>query len=195
MKTLKTGLMALTLTAAQFAQAKVYTPAPLPPSGYADTEVSTNFPACFGTRGLSRFKVEASFVATASNAFEVAFGKDRDGDGRLSAREAEHTVGWDCGRWFMRGPERGFTRTGGEETLGERVSLDWTVELGGGRARKALLAVEGEEIVWERDQARGEGWLFDPEWDMARVTVRGVEGVSERLSVGLLCDGFVFTIK
>lgn len=195
MKTLTLGLAALALVPAPIAQAKVYAPGPLPPSDCADTEVSTNFPACFGTRGLSRFKIEADFVATASNAFEVAFGKDRDGDGRLSAREAEHAVGWDCGSWFVQGSGTAFSRAGGADTLGTRVSLDWTVELGGGRARKALLDVEGEEIVWDRERARSESWLFDPEWDTARVTVRGVEGASERLSVALSCDGFVFSIK
>ena len=195
MKTRTLGLAALALMPAPVARATVYAPDPLPVCEHVDTEVATNFPIRCGTRGLSHSKVVASFVATATNGFEVAFGKDADGDGRLSSREAEHAVGWDCGHWFVRGPEAAFTRVGGEGTLGERVSLQWVVDIGGGRARKALFVVEGEEIVWERERARNENWLFNPEWDTARVTVRGVDGASERLAIGLTCDGFVFEVK
>ena len=74
----------------------------LPLSPFADTEISTNIAfAAYGPR-QRRFTYELAFDAAPSNNFEVAFGRDGDGNGKLSRDEADFTVGWDCGEWFAR---------------------------------------------------------------------------------------------
>lgn len=73
----------------------------LPPSDFVDTEVTTNFPAAFGTND-NHFLFSLVFDSAPSNNVQAAFGCDADSDGILSAEETDLIVGWDCGRWRIR---------------------------------------------------------------------------------------------
>ena len=75
---------------------------PLPPSEYADTEVSTNIPFAVDFAAMSRINFSISLEASPSNSVEVSIGKDANADGNLSSEEAAYTFGFDCGRWFKR---------------------------------------------------------------------------------------------
>ena len=74
----------------------------LPPSEYADTEISTNFVFAVGEGGGRRLVFSVELPASPSNNVEVAIGRDADCDGRLSLDEAALAVGYDCGEWFIR---------------------------------------------------------------------------------------------
>lgn len=76
---------------------------PLPPSVYADTEVSTNVPLTVDFDRLDKFRFVFDLVETATNNFEVLLGCDVNGDGALSCEEALAKFGYDCGMWFERG--------------------------------------------------------------------------------------------
>jgi len=73
---------------------------PVPPSQYRDTETTVFVPLTNGIPSQAEFAVDVSFVPTMSNNVEVAFGEDRDRDGRLSFSETDVAFGWDCGRHF-----------------------------------------------------------------------------------------------
>ena len=75
---------------------------PLPPSEYADTEVSTNILFAVSFDAMSRMSFSVSLDASPSNCVEVSIGEDANADGNLSPEEAAYTFGCDCGRWFTR---------------------------------------------------------------------------------------------
>ena len=74
----------------------------LPPSEYADTEVSTNIAFVVERPAMTRIEFTVELDATPTNNVEVAIGTDADGDGNLSVEEAAYTFGYDCGKWFKR---------------------------------------------------------------------------------------------
>ena len=75
---------------------------PLPSSGYADTEVSTNVCFAVNLAEMTRIEFAVSLDATPTNNVEVAVGTDANGDGILSVEESAYVFGYDCGMWFCR---------------------------------------------------------------------------------------------
>lgn len=87
---------------AAFAGAELRVPLqPVPPSQYRDTETTVFVPLTNGLPSQAEFAVDVSFAPTMSNNVEVAFGEDRDRDGRLSFPETDVAFGWDCGMHFV----------------------------------------------------------------------------------------------
>ena len=75
---------------------------PLPPSEFADTEVSTNIAFAVERPAMTRIEFTVALDATPTNNVEVAIGTDANGDGNLAVEEAAYVFGWDCGKWFKR---------------------------------------------------------------------------------------------
>ena len=75
---------------------------PLPPSEFADTEVSTNIAFVVDRSEISRIEFTVALAATPTNDVEVAIGTDENADGNLGVEEAAYVFGYDCGKWFMR---------------------------------------------------------------------------------------------
>lgn len=93
---------------AAFAGAQLRTEfTPLQASLYADTETTVFVPLTNGIPSQAEFAVGVSFAPTMSNNVEVAFGEDRDRDGRLSFPETDVAFGWDCGRHFTERVQEG----------------------------------------------------------------------------------------
>ena len=89
------------LTAAMNAVLAV-TVTPLPPSEFADTEVSTNIAFVVERPAMTRIEFAVALDAASTNNVEVAIGTDEDSDGNLSVEEASYVFGYDCGAWFCR---------------------------------------------------------------------------------------------
>lgn len=106
---------------AAFAGAELRVPLqPVPPSQYRDMETTVFVPFTNGIPSQVEFAVDVSFVPTMSNNVEVAFGEDRDRDGRLSFSETDVAFGWDCGRHFTERVQTG-VRYEVDPTLGRRI--------------------------------------------------------------------------
>ena len=90
--------MILTLPVAALA----VTVEPLPPSEFADTEVSTNIAFVVDRSIMTRIEFTVALEATPTNNVEVAIGTDGNGDGNLAVEEAAYVFGYDCGKWFVR---------------------------------------------------------------------------------------------
>ena len=74
----------------------------LPPSRFADTEVSTNIAFVVDRSTMTRIEFTVALEATPTNNVEVAIGTDGNGDGNLAVEEAAYVFGYDCGKWFVR---------------------------------------------------------------------------------------------
>ena len=134
---------------------------PLPASGYADTEVSTNFAFSVG-EGQSRgivFTVELQ--ATPSNNVEVAIGCDADEDGSLSVDESELCVGYDCGTWFVR------------SSVQDAVTAE---------------DVDDSGVFCRAYRVRAR--RVNPLWSLVKVTRRGYDTAAESISVEMVEQGF-----
>ena len=56
----------------------------LPPSLFADTEVSTNVVVNRKRNDVKAFDVSMELAGSVSNSVQIAFGRDADGDGNLA---------------------------------------------------------------------------------------------------------------
>jgi len=123
---------------------------PLPDSGFADTEASTNVAFVVDRGQMLRGVFELSLVATPSNNVEVSVGCDANGDGRLAVDEADCVFGYDCGQWFSR-------------DMRTECATTWTVDAFGRLTRRFEL---------RRQQ-------LDNAWNLVRVTRRGMDPADE----------------
>ena len=158
----------MTLTT-MFLAAALFVPS-MPPPEFADCEVVTNCVFDVSRGDAKMFAVKIELDATSSNGVEVVFGRDADGDGRLSRTEAEMSVGYCCDEWQVVNPVTGdtFSCAG---TFG-RTALDWKLRLNGNRTPRSLAAtVNGQPTFTQL--VTPPPFLFDPTWNAAKIIRRG----------------------
>ena len=143
----------------------------LPPSEYADTEVSTNIPFAVSFDTMSRVNFSLSLDASPSNSVEVSIGEDANGDGNLSPEEAAYTFGYDCGRWFKRD-----------------AAKDEETDLPAPATRDASGTVVEKAFVLKRR-------MLDEAWNLVKVTRRGVAEIGEVALVEGRKPGFAVEVR
>ena len=92
-------VLCMVCAATAFALARVEVSA-LPPSEFADAEVSTNVALNVNAARLERLTFAVAFESCGTNEVLVAIGADADADGDLSMDEADIVFGCDCGAWY-----------------------------------------------------------------------------------------------
>ena len=131
--------------------------APPPPSAFADTESAVTYPLA-GWNDLTRFYSLSMEVETnAVSCVQVAFGTDRNSDGDLAPEETAFVAGYDCGEWFAR--EEGDLGLG----LGSRPRVEFEPSSSGEAGRLPYAKIDLKPV-------------FDPAWDVVKVTTRGTAG-------------------
>ena len=169
----------------------------LPPPQFIDTEVSATHrleQPTFGLRGLD-FRLD--FNGTSSNNVEVAFGRDGNEDGSLAPHETDVIVGWECGRYFI---ERFRTGERIEEanvgTNDHARSLAWHYDVRkGGKVLKAFTASNEVCAAFASVTTNTPAWLFDRNWNLMRLTARGVDVQGERFEVDVRSSGLLIHLK
>ena len=180
---------------AAMASARAVGPVPLSEALFVDTEASTNvpLPACGGDPHIFGFSLE--FAGSASNAVDVAFGVDADGDGALAPEETRLVMGWDCGEWFVRSESDGVeltesaSTTVGPQTLRMSVRVGWSgrvpsVDVRTGDARR-FVALSSEPL----------DWLHDCSWNLCRIASHGVDAHGASFSVSSSHDGMRVIVR
>ena len=182
----------------------------MPEPAYADTEVWTNVPCAQLLSDVRELEVVLDFTGTASNCVQVAFGRDEDGNGDLSAVETDVAIGWRAGDWFIedvkggrRFRECGAPTSGGESgghgegtapkpALPRRLAFRFAV--GGDGAKSASVVCDGAAKfveVLDGDLR----WVYDRGWNMAKVTRRGVDSPGEIVLVESDHGGLKFIVR
>jgi hypothetical protein len=116
-------------------------------------------------------------AALTNNTVAVEFGKDADGDGALSCDEVGVSLGWMCGKMFLKDCASNLAVA---RDLGSgQHKLEWRFRLIPGRLGSRALMTDGQLVVL--DQAFPAP-LIDEAWDLVRVVRRGVSSGSERVS-------------
>ena len=157
----------------------VVTSLPEPVRAFAETE--TNVAFSVGATTNSTWKLSVELDASASNCVEVVLGTDADGDGALGVAEGDLSVGWDCGAWFWRDRRANVLR----RAAGTGRRLDWTLMLDRDRSARRLFSPSFPETVTPT--------CFSPEWNMARVVVRGADSV--QVSSKVVVDALILRIR
>ena len=176
--------------------AAVRTVSDLPPSPYADTEVSSNV-VFNATRGDAKFfDVRLELTGTVSNNVQIAFGRDADGDGDLALEETGLVLAWRGGRYCVenvpeseRIVEASVSETGTTRFLHMRVMTDRDLE-----PRTASFSNEAGPCFADLS-ASAPDWLYRPDWNLLKVTRRGVDSSSEWCRVECEYRKFVIRIK
>ena len=153
--------------------------APAPVRPLAEAETNVVFDA--GSPAENKLRLSIELDASLSNCVEVVFGTDSDGDGVLGIAEGELCVGWDCGEWFWRDRRANELR----RAAGTGHRLDWTLMLDRDRSARRLFSPAFPETVAPT--------CFSPEWNMARVVVRGADSV--QVSSKVVVDALILRIR
>ena len=166
----------------------------MPRSEFADTEAATNVPFAFHSKGVRGFRFELDFVGTPSNNVQLAFGRDLDSDGVLAADEADMTFAWDCGEWrIVNGTNLAYIAADAA-TTNSLKRLEWN--LGMKRMRMQRLDVRENGVALFPELADSpEPWLYSPEWNLLRLTARGVDASAESASVVLDITGYTINLR
>ena len=181
---MKMQVIALCAGLAGTALAAVLQPEALPRCEFADTEVTTNCSFSFASPFVVDFRLAMEFDSTPSNNVQIAFGRDADADGVLSADETGMIVAWDCGEWILFGTNAlPFVVLPTVDTNAHKV-LCWDLHLRR-KTPKRLLLMENGSQLFSGFEADLEPWFYDRTWNMFRLTARGIDDPAESFTVEL----------
>ena len=169
---------------------------PLPVSPYADTEVSTNVVFNTSRSDVKKFELNFQLECSSSNCIQVAFGRDADSDGMLSFTETDVVYGWRNGRYFVE-DVKGACRY--EENISPLVmeahnfsiSIQTTKEY----QPKAFSAMAGSTSVFMSLTETVPAWLYRPEWNLMRITRRGLGLPSQWVSYDVKYAQLYITVR
>ena len=164
----------------------------LPPVAHADTETVTNVPFTAWQEHAGKFTFSLTCRTTPTNNVQAAFGTDADDDDVLSLEESDLVVGWDCGAWFV---QSGFDGERIESTgvAGDEQTLVWTVKLFPRTVTpvQVTATVGGVPIFGGVDA----GFFYNRNWNMLRLTGRGLADSGESLTVRVLPDSLFMIMR
>ena len=161
----------------------------LPESPYDDTEIATNFVISAQFDNARAFGVSLDFDATATNTLELAFGVDDDSNGELAWNETDFILGWRCGEWFCRDMALDAGHSVAAST-GQK-QFCWTLGLNSDMTPLSLSARDGSVSIPFPVSAG----MFSPEWNVCRVTARGMGGQLYVAKGSLIAPGFTLRFK
>ena len=170
--------------------------AALPESAYADTEVATNIPFNAARSDAREFGVALDFTGTASNCVQVAFGRDADGDGVLSPDETGLALGWRAGCYFIEDAAGGSRfAEAAAASPGDARRLELRVSLNRLRRPRAASVTNEAGACFAPLAASAPAWLYGADWNLLRVTRRGVDAADEAVGVECLYQFFRISIR
>lgn len=169
----------------------------LPPPQFLDTEVTAYYRFNQDCERVRTLDFSLSFNGTPSNNVEVAFGTDADHDGRLAPHETGVVIGWESGRYFI---ERFRTGERTEEpSVGApaaRRRLEWHCKVADNRTEFVSFAATNDfGAVFADLSSACPRWLYDRDWNLVRMTARGLDTQSERFLVDVDFRGFSVSLR
>ena len=166
----------------------------LPAVKCIDLETTTNVALEAWRPYVNHLALELRGITTPSNNVEVAFGVDGNTNGVLECAEIDCVVGWDCGAWFVRRGIDGM-ETREQISLGnERGNLSWTVWLNAGNGKPKRLDARSNDVSLFQALSRAD-WIYNPQWNLMRLTGRGLARHEESVSVQVAPEAIVIRVR
>ncbi len=190
--------IATVLFAVAMADARTLTAPDLGAPVFIDTEVSTNVNMMAWTEKTRHFNVTLQFDATPSNNVQVALGMDESADGNLSDEETGLTLGWDCGVWLIasKALTNRFIATPADSEIRKELSFQMTLD-GDGLPLTLELADGNNSLDFSSLSLLPvpPAWLYSKDWNLLKITARGVDAQNEQITVKLSNDAFILLLK
>lgn len=164
----------------------------LPESVFADTESSTNIVIDASDEHWSKLDVRLTANATISNNVQIAFGTDINANGILELIETDTILGWDSGAWFLKDERADWTRQWSKEPRMRELAYSLRIIHQEARALKVL---DGDEELFDAVVPDIPKSLFDPNWNLLRITSRGKALRDELVSIKLIRFGILLEIR
>ena len=170
---------------------------PVAMTGFADTEVSTNFLVGAVEGSMRDVKMSFSMAdASISNCVQLAFGRDANGDGTLGYDETEMLFGWRRGRYFVESvPDSSRIEDEWCGVIGGRafvVEFHMNVDYG---FQRLVVRDEADSSVVVNLQNQVRDWHCRPDWNMVRVTRRGPGAPAEWCTCDIRSRFFLIRLK
>ena len=185
---MKIGSTVLLLLASASAWAAQPTVLSLPPVVHVDTEVTTNVVISSWQRGAAKFAFSLSCIATPSNNVEAAFGEDVNTNGVLEPEEADLIVGWKRGNWFIRHGTDGERLSLVSTSVEDVKTLAWSYRLSVAPTPARLEVTADGVTAFSALAEDSPEWLHRREWNLMRLTGRGLHTSGETFTVGTPLD-------
>ena len=176
--------------------AKAIVVPPLPVSQYVDAEVTTNIAFNTSRTDVKTFELNFQLECSSSNCIQVALGRDADADGILSFAETDVVYGWRNGRYFVedvKGAFRyeentsSFERGAHNFSISIQTSKEYQPKIFSAMADSTSLFT----ILAETDPV----WLYRLEWNLMRITRRGVGLPSQWVSYDVKYAQLYITVR
>ena len=170
---------------------------PLPVSPYVDTEVTTNIVFNRHRSDVKEFELKFTLDCSPSNCIQVALGTDADGDGDLSFAETGAVYGWRNGRYFIEDVVAGKRyehSIGADERTGTQV-FGVNMRTTRDYLPKTFLANIDGASVFTNLTTTVPTWLYQPKWNLMRITRRGADALSEWFNCKIGYSYFYITIR
>ena len=179
-----------------FAAAETLALPQLPAPVHADTEVSTNFPFNTLRSDALEFGVSLNFMGTGSNCVQVAFGRDVDSDGDLAPEETALLLGWRSGTYFIEDSMRN-VRIGemADAVPGDARSFSIHVGLDSLFRPRSVAATNESGACFLALSDDVPDCLYGADWDLVKVTRRGVDAPGETVEVECRYRFFYISIR
>lgn len=185
---MKRAMIVLLLMGTMSVWASQPTALSLPPVVHVDTEVMTNVVISSWQRGSAKFSFSLSCLATPSNNVEAAFGADANANGSLEPDETDLVVGWNRGNWFVQNGGDG-ERFSMAPTSTENVkTLAWAYRLTAAPTPVRLSVMVDGTAAFSTLAEESPEWLHRREWNLMRLTGRGLHDSGETFTVGTPLD-------
>lgn len=149
----------------------------LPVSPFVGTEVSTNVPFNVSRNDTTAFTVEMEQNGVESNNVQVAFGQDLDADGDLAPDETDLVLGWRRGSCFVEDVENEDRWLDDSATDIEKLTLKMKV-VNDSCFNPRIVSLTNELGECFSDITASD-FLFKTNWNLLKVTRRGVESAAE----------------
>ena len=185
---MKRAMTVLLLMFAMSAWASQPTALSLPPVIHADAEVVTNVVISSWQRGVAKFAFSLSCIATPSNNVEAAFGEDVNTNGVLEPEEADLIVGWKRGNWFIQNGTDGERFSVASTSMEDVKTLAWDYRLTAAPIPARLSVMVDGTAAFSALAEESPEWLHRREWNLMRLTGRGLHDSGETFTVGTPLD-------
>ena len=167
-----------------------------PASLLADTEVSTNIAFNATRSDMREFDVRMELSGSVSNCVQVAFGRDEDGDGDLAPEETGLMFGWRGGRYVIEdvcGEARYFEDGVSTDETGRFLHM--RVKMDRNMVPKRAAFTNEVGACFAPLTSPVPAWLYREEWNLMKVTRRGVVAADEWVQFVGEYRRFVITIR
>ena len=155
----------------------------MPEATRLDSEVSTNVAFNAYRNDARSFGVSMALTGTESNCVQVAFGRDADGDGNLAAVETGFVLGWRGGAYFIEDAESQNRMIEIADATHTARKLVLDVKLNRDCVPKHVTLLNENGVCFTALSGNVPSWIFNRNWNLMKVTRRGVDASSESIDV------------